>query len=472
MCTDILPVQFMSKRVVADLKPPRACFVEMANPMPAFTGSMRPPPRISGDPRVKRVRVLVCPSSWTSRQVISEEKRRYSETPVMQCSESPARRLAAILAAGLVAFSPATKLSPGHVGDYTAHAARGGGDTFFSASGDVNKDGESLLRWSLPIENRPVRELQASLESAINNTRGLKWGKIDSDLRRARGVLNNQEKAILSSVPQEHRDTAEHLLQSIHDALPGLTAIAGEQKVDKLVATDKDILRDVGRLEELMVTRFPFSVPSEYANLPQLLGRATIDITVRKEGDEPFDIDGTLYKEGTMTVVVDGYSAPLSAGSFVDLASRGFYDGLPVIRSDGFIIQTGKPDQGEGFVQSDGTVRTVPLEIFAKGDSTPLYGMTLEEDGRGTTATVLPFSSFGTVAMAREEFEPNTASSQFFWFLFEPDLTPAGRNLMDGSWSVFGYTIRGEKFLKGLQRGDKIVSAKITSGLENLKNRA
>ena len=45
--------------------------------------------------------------------------------------------------------------------------------------------------------------------------------------------------------------------------------------------------------------------------------------------------------------------------------------------------------------------------------------------------------------MAREEYEPNTASTQFFWLLFESDLTPAGKNLLDGRYSCFGYTTKG-----------------------------
>lgn len=376
-------------------------------------------------------------------------------------------RLAAALAAGLLAFSPAVDAIRQTPVD--ALAARGGGDTFFSASGNVIKDGESLLRWSLPIQNRPVRELQASLEAAISDTRGLKWGRIDGDLRKAKAVLKNKSDQILASVPTDRVDEAKYLLTKLSDAMPMLTEVAGEQKVEKFISADRGVLRDVGRLEELMVSGFPYEVPDEYEKLPQLLGRATIDIVVRKDGDEPFDIDGTLYKQGNMTIVVDGYSAPISGGSFVELVSKGFYNGLPIIRSDGFIIQSGKPAKGEGVPGPDGSMRRIPLEVFAKGDAMPLYGMTLEEDGRGTAATVLPFSSFGTLAMAREEFEPNTASSQFFWFLFEPDLTPAGRNLMDGSWGVFGYTIKGEKFLRGLQRGDRIVSAKVVSGLENLK---
>ena len=30
----------------------------------------------------------------------------------------------------------------------------------------------------------------------------------------------------------------------------------------------------------------------------------------------------------TMTIVLDGYNAPVTAGNFVDLVNRGFYNGL------------------------------------------------------------------------------------------------------------------------------------------------
>jgi hypothetical protein len=37
--------------------------------------------------------------------------------------------------------------------------------------------------------------------------------------------------------------------------------------------------------------------------------------------------------------VVDGYSAPVTSGNFVDLVSKGFYKDMAIQRSDGFIIQ-------------------------------------------------------------------------------------------------------------------------------------
>ena len=38
----------------------------------------------------------------------------------------------------------------------------------------------------------------------------------------------------------------------------------------------------------------------------------------------------------------------------------------------------------------------------------------------------------GALGMAREEYDVDSASSQWFWLLFDSDLTPAGKNLLDG----------------------------------------
>jgi cyclophilin family peptidyl-prolyl cis-trans isomerase len=97
-----------------------------------------------------------------------------------------------------------------------------------------------------------------------------------------------------------------------------------------------------------------------------------------------------------------------------------------------------------------------------------LYGVTSEDDGRGYAAAVLPFQSYGAMGMARTEYEADSASSQFFWLLFESDLTPAGKNLLDGRYSCFGYTIENADQLKALREGDMIESLKLVSGGEKL----
>jgi cyclophilin family peptidyl-prolyl cis-trans isomerase len=52
-------------------------------------------------------------------------------------------------------------------------------------------------------------------------------------------------------------------------------------------------------------------------------------------------------QDATLTLVVDGYNAPVSAGQFVDLVQRKFYDGMTIQRADGFVVQTGDPDGPE-----------------------------------------------------------------------------------------------------------------------------
>jgi peptidylprolyl isomerase len=218
----------------------------------------------------------------------------------------------------------------------------------------------------------------------------------------------------------------------------------------------KNLLDTVGELEELMVGSYPFEVPAEYDNLPQLKGRATIELTTT---------------QGDITVIADGYSAPVTAGNFVDLVNKKFYDGLPFIRAEDFyVLQTGDPDgPEEGYIDpKTKAYRAIPMEILVKGDSLPVYGSTLEEIGRYMDDPILPFNAYGSLALARPGEDNNGGSSQFFFFLFEAELTPAGRNLLDGRYAVFGYTIEGKEVLRQLKAGDKILSARVVEGLENL----
>ena len=128
----------------------------------------------------------------------------------------------------------------------------------------------------------------------------------------------------------------------------------------------------------------------------------------------------------------------------------------------------GGPKAVHGFKGPDGKERKLPLEVFAIEDNQPTYEITLEDDGRPLSQPKLPFSVYGTVAMARSEDDANDASSQFFFLLFDPELTTAGRNLMDGRFSTFGYVVRGNDLLQNVEVGDVIETAKVTSGLENL----
>ena len=151
---------------------------------------------------------------------------------------------------------------------------------------------------------------------------------------------------------------------------------------------------------------------------------------------------------------------------------------MKIQRSDGFVVQTGDPDGEDfGYIGTPSKSigggphgeRLIPCEIYVKGDKGPFYESTMEDEGRGGEATVLPFQAYGAMGWARDEYDPNTGSSQFFWLLFDSDLTPAGKNVLDGRYPCFGYVVEGADFLQDIKEGDVITSSKVTSGLEYLQ---
>ncbi|MBD2539868.1 peptidylprolyl isomerase [Coleofasciculus sp. FACHB-SPT36] len=323
-------------------------------------------------------------------------------------------------------------------------------------SGNAITDGKALLRYALPIDNQAVREMQADLEDISIQLRSKRWSAIASDVSKASRILSDRSSDLLAGVSPSQKSQAEALIAKMEEQFGKLRETVEAKDKDQTQAERGNVLDLVGQLEELMVPGFPFEVPSAYSNLPQLKGRATIEMTTEK---------------GPLTLVVDGYSAPVTAGNFVDLVQRGFYDGLEFVRAeDSYVLQVGDPPgPDQGFIDPEtGKYRAVPLEVLARGDKEPTYGITLEDAGRYLDLPVLPFSAYGALAMARPETEPNGGSSQFFFFLFEPELTPAGRNLLDGRYSVFGYLTKGKEVLEKLDAGDKIVSAKVIQGAENL----
>jgi peptidylprolyl isomerase len=323
--------------------------------------------------------------------------------------------------------------------------------------GNAITDGKALLRYSLPIDNEPVRELQRDLEDMSEVLRGRRRiVGLNRNLDAANRVLTRKQDAMLASIPAARKPQAEALLTELQSGIEALRSDVEANDKDAVWAKRSELLDVVGELEELMVDKFPFEVPAEYSNLPQLKGRATIEFETSK---------------GTLRAVVDGYNAPVTAGNFVDLVNRGFYDGLEFTRAeDYYVAQVGDPPgPEEGFVDpGTGKYRAIPLEIMVQGDTKPTYGITLEDAGLYLEQPVLPFSAFGTLGMARPGDDANGGSSQFFFFLFEPELTPAGLNLLDGRYAVFGYVTENKEVLDKIKVGDKIVSAKVVGGLENL----
>ena len=325
------------------------------------------------------------------------------------------------------------------------------------AQGDAVTDPQAILRYSLPIDNKPVRKLQESLEDISNQLRAKRWRNIGRDITDASYVLSAKREQLLASIPEDRQPQAESLIDRLTAGTKELKEIVDEKDREETYLKRRELLGYVTDLEELMVVGYPFEVPEEYAYLPQLLGRATVALETNK---------------GDLEIVVDGYSAPVNGGNFVDLVQRGFYDGLDFNRAEDFyILQAGDPPgEADGFIDPQtNEYRAIPIEVLVKGDELPVYGETLEELGRYLDEPAIPFNSYGAVALARPANDPNGGSSQFFFFKFDTEITPPGYNLMDGRYSVFGYLTEGKEVLEELTAGDKIISAKVVDGIENLK---
>lgn len=324
------------------------------------------------------------------------------------------------------------------------------------AQGDAITDPKAILRYALPLENETVRKMQGSLEDLSRQLRVKMWGKINKDIKNAAYILSVRRDKILADVPEEFRPRAEEILDEIKAGVDEMKEFADDKDREALYIKRRELLDLVTELEESMVVGFPYEVPAEYADLPQLLGRATVEMETNK---------------GNLTIVVDGYSAPVNAGNFIDLVDRGFYNGLDFNRAEDFyIVQAGDPPgEEDGFIDpKTGEYRAIPLEVLTPEDEIPVYEATLEEMGRYLDTPTLPFNAYGAIALARPGDDPNGGSSQFFFFKFDTELTPPGYNLMDGRYSVFGYVIEGKEVLEELTQGDKIISAEVVKGLDNL----
>ncbi len=188
-------------------------------------------------------------------------------------------------------------------------------------------------------------------------------------------------------------------------------------------------------------------------DLPRLDGNATVEMVIN----------------GSPVIIeVKGEEAPITAGNFVDLVDKGFYNGLSFHRvvkdPQPFVAQGGDP-KGTGtggYVDPESKrPRNIPLEIKLEGQDEPTYSKGLGRQAGFSAPPVVLKHTRGAVAMARSQ-APDSASSQFYFALSDLDF-------LNGDYAVFGYVTSGMDTVDGINQGDRIESAKVTSGLENLK---
>lgn len=342
----------------------------------------------------------------------------------------PARSaLSAMLAASLLLSPVQLPLMP-----TALHTVANAKELASGSGSKVNKDPNSLLRLGLPGQPKEVRELQADLEEVADSLSRLLTINANSAVGKVKGVLKSKTAAIVKATPAAGADRATQLLDAISEDVTKLAGLIGENQLGDANVVTEAALTKVSALEELIATGYTQPTPpGEFKGLPYLKGRAVVQWEVKRPG-EKFDVDGArrptpsprpapprddplpvpgprsapraavpppsvawhgadlcarplpagaLYDKLVMKTVVDGFTAPITSGNFVDLVNKGFYNGIHVQRSDGFVVQTGDPSQEpkaenkeiHGFVPAgDSKVRKIPLEVFVRGDKAPIYG--------------------------------------------------------------------------------------------------
>lgn len=140
--------------------------------------------------------------------------------------------------------------------------------------------------------------------------------------------------------------------------------------------------------------------------------------------------------KGTIVIRLFAKLAPNTAANFIELAKKGFYNGLTFHRVEpGFVIQGGCPNgNGSGLYIDPSTnkPRFLNLEINPN----------------------LRHNAPGVVAMANFGKNPNSASCQFY-------ITLTAQPRLDNRYSIFGGVVDGMDVVNHIVVGDKIVSISI-----------
>ncbi|CAJ1978591.1 unnamed protein product [Sphenostylis stenocarpa] len=291
------------------------------------------------------------------------------------------------------------------------------------------------------------------------------YGTMEGNVKKALKIAVDEKDSILASIPAELKEKGSLVHASLIEGKGGLQTLLQsikEQDADKVSVNLASTLDTVAELELLQAPGLSFLLPGQYAQqYPRLSGRGTVEFTIEKGDGSTFSpVGGEQKNTATIQVVIDGYSAPLTAGNFAKLVMDGAYNGAKLNSINQAILSDNGGDKNSGY--------SVPLEIMPSGQFEPLYKTTLSvQDGE---LPVLPLSVYGAVAMAHNEASEEYSSPyQFFFYLYDKRSAGLGGISFDeGQFSVFGYTTTGRDILPQIKTGDIIRSAKLIEGQDRL----
>eukprot|EP00899_Mesostigma_viride_P009366 jgi/Mesvir1/18430/Mv14297-RA.1 len=335
-----------------------------------------------------------------------------------------------------------------------------------SPTAKLPRSAEVALRRAIPAVNADSKEIQSNIEEVqfglrIPNRKPYRnmAQKTEASIK----LLTTKRASILASVPEAQRTQGEALIDELINGKFGLTSLANaieQEDPDRIGDRVNFCLSKIAELEMLQAPGLPYALPAMYKSLPILSGRAVVELTVASSGKGfVLDAGGGPKKQGVLEITLDGYSAPISAGNFARLASKGFYDGVKLQVSPENVLAVGL---------SNPEVEELPLEIQQAGEFEPRYRVPLDLDEG--EFPIIPMSIYGAVCLAHAPSNPSaSSSSDFFIYLYDKRNSGLGGVAFDeGQFTVIGYVTSGSEILSQLKSGETIKSMKLVSGAERL----
>jgi peptidylprolyl isomerase len=354
------------------------------------------------------------------------------------------------------------------------------------AKGDPLREAEEAVRHSLPNTGLATWQISEILEPIGKQIKQGNWDQAQQQTAKALEILKANESKWQGQFPAAAKEKGS---QAITDTRKSLTALQDYLKGRKFVDARLQVNRSQWSLDMVrlaLLDDFKVDIPVQYKNLPHLNGGwVMVKVTMVPE-------------RNSFIALLDGYNAPITAGNFVDLVNRGFYNGMKIDETERFVeVRFGDP-KGDGtstFIDPiTGKPRYIPFEIrpaksegnvnFApvieqrvkyvqqnylndpakfETEMTKLYDRYINQDLKplvyGKTIDVLPalpFGPAGLFGMVTQKGKINSASSQLFVSFSDADIVPTGSNLFDGKYATFGYVTQNINGVRALKKDDVI----------------
>jgi cyclophilin family peptidyl-prolyl cis-trans isomerase len=148
----------------------------------------------------------------------------------------------------------------------------------------------------------------------------------------------------------------------------------------------------------------------------------------------------TVEGKGEFVMSMNEKAAPKTCARIIQLAQSGFYNGLKFHRAEKkprpYLVQVGDPATRNAAVN--------PEENYLGGSGQKLA---YEESGLENV--------LGAVGLAGDSAKNNQGDSQFYILL-------STSRFLNGKFTVFANITKGMDVVQSIDRGDKIVSAKVT----------